>query len=101
MHYNNVIALCSDAYKIFESASVGCTSLAKGVTSSRIIGMLIIIFHMKMKGKIAYSGCSYVEKMHTLPYFCDNNANTQAGYIPGYGDICYGNVITLCYITIT
>ena len=31
--------------------------------------MLIFIFHMKINGKIAYGGRSYVEKMRTLPYF--------------------------------
>ena len=44
--------------------------------------MLIIIFHMKMQGKIAYGGFSYVEKMCTLPYLCKNIANMQAGCIP-------------------
>ena len=46
--------------------------------------MLIIIFHIKMNGKIVYGGCSYVEKMHTLPYLCKNIANTQAGCISEY-----------------
>ena len=53
----------------------------KSVTFSRIIGMLIIIFHMKMNGKIAYGGYRYMEKMCTLPYFCENIANMQAGCI--------------------
>ena len=47
-----------------------------------IIGMLIIIFHMKMNGKIAYGGSSYVGNMHIMPYFCKNIANMQAGCIP-------------------
>ena len=51
----------------------------------RITGMLIVIFHMKMNGKIAYGGCSYVEKMRTLSYFCENIANVQAGFIPVEG----------------
>ena len=73
---------CSDVYKIFEGASVGCTSLAKVQLSVWINGMLITIFLMKMNGKIVYSGHSYMEKMHTLPYFCENIANMQAGCIP-------------------
>ena len=31
--------------------------------------MLIIIYHMELYSKIAYSGCSYMEKMCTLPFF--------------------------------
>ena len=37
---------------------------------------------MKMNGKIAYGGHSYMQKMHTLPYFCENITNMQAGCIP-------------------
>ena len=44
--------------------------------------MIIITFHMKMKGRSAYAGHSYMEKMHTLPYFCKNIAHMQAGCIP-------------------